>query len=80
MRTSTSSSGSLCPGCGRTNHGRQIHCLVCGTLLAVALQAALPNSRPKFCTHCGSRLQVTGEVLHPLRQADLTMRIQQRGY
>jgi len=61
MNTSTSSSDSLCPDCGRTNYGKQIHCLVCDAPLTIVSQITQPKSRLKFCTSCGTILQAQGK-------------------
>lgn len=45
-----------CPGCGRTNIGRQDNCLACDTPLGREEPAPQPQTaaRPKFCTACGA--------------------------
>lgn len=47
-----------CPGCGRTNIGRQDNCLACDTPLGREEPAPQPQTaaRPKFCTACGAPL------------------------
>lgn len=61
MSTNPSQSGNVCPGCGRTNYGRQAQCLVCNVPLAGAPQETLRIARPKFCTACGTLLQAQGK-------------------
>lgn len=48
----------LCSKCGRTNIGKQTHCLACNTALGNHTpQPQTTTPLPKFCTACGTALQ-----------------------